>query len=304
MEQKNNRGNYPLYFLKEAVRNISVSPFSNLVSILTIATALSLVGFFGVIGFNLNRIIEGIDRDFKLNIYLKEGVSEEDVNRLLEEIRTRKWVKTADYFNRQEDLERNLKVIPKDLLGIIDKEMIPVAGGFEVKLNELDFSEKERAEIMKWVGGIGEMEQVVEPPAGVERVSLFYSLTRTFRYLGIVLSVVILFSAVFFVFITINLTIQRRRSEIEIMRITGATKSFIEIPLFIEGIFQGISGAALSLAGVISLSQHINRHIGDVLFLNIRIELFPFTLFLWMSAGGILIGVAGTYISTRRHLKV
>ncbi|MBM4387766.1 MAG: hypothetical protein FJ088_08510, partial [Deltaproteobacteria bacterium] len=65
-----------------------------------------------------------------------------------------------------------------------------------------------------------------------------------------------------------------------------------------------ISGAALSLAGVISLSQHINRHIGDVLFLNIRIELFPFTLFLWMSAGGILIGVAGTYISTRRHLKV
>ena len=46
---------------------------------------------------------------------------------------------------------------------------------------------------------------------------------------------------------TIKLTAYSRREDIEIMRLVGATRGFIKGPFILEGMIQGVLGAALSI---------------------------------------------------------
>src|SRR5256885_13414827 len=54
---------------------------------------------------------------------------------------------------------------------------------------------------------------------------------------------------------TIRLAVYARRDEIEIMKLVGATDRYVRTPFLLEGALQGVLGAALAVAGIVSV-QH------------------------------------------------
>ena len=58
------------------------------------------------------------------------------------------------------------------------------------------------------------------------------------------MSVVLLFAAVLLIWNTIRTAMFARRREIEVMKLVGATNWFIRIPFMLEGLLQGLVGAA------------------------------------------------------------
>ena len=88
---------------------------------------------------------------------------------------------------------------------------------------------------------------------GVEQVALaedefqvISTLSRFVRIVTLVMSLVLLFVAVSLIWNTIRTAMFARRREIEVMKLVGATNSFIRVPFMLEGLLQGLIGGVVS----------------------------------------------------------
>jgi cell division transport system permease protein len=133
--------------------------------------------------------------------------------------------------------------------------------------------------------------------------------TKGIRKLGMILSVVLITISVIVILNTIRLTIITRKDEIEIMKLVGATESFIRIPFILEGALYGILATIFSTIiikiGILYLHPNITRYLSDLSF---NLEVF-FNNHLWQIIGlqlimGIFIGTVCSIFSIRRHLKI
>jgi cell division transport system permease protein len=93
------------------------------------------------------------------------------------------------------------------------------------------------------------------------------------------------------------MTVLARSKEIAIMRLVGATDGFIRRPFLIQGFIKGVVGGALALLLTWGATRLIESYLRfDTVFFDTA-----------MAAGGVafgaLIGVAGTALSVRRHLR-
>ncbi len=117
----------------------------------------------------------------------------------------------------------------------------------------------------------------------------------------------LLFTAMFLISNTIKITIYARSTEIEIMKLVGATNWFIRWPFLLEGLFRSIGSIipiGLILITYNSLQGVFNEKLGGTIF-----ELLPYSPFVFQLAGllvliGALIGMWGSVMSIRRFLKV
>lgn len=288
------------FYIKEAFRNIRVAPFLNIISVMSITLALCLVGFFGVILYNTGLLIENISEGLGVEVYLKQPLSSSELNGLIEKIKGNKRIKNVEYFSASDDRKRNKELIEKLGIKNISDEILPSNHGIKIEFKV----GTEIKEALLWLETLKGVEVIKEPPLGIERIRIIIALRDTARLVGYILIIMIIFSAIFFVVSTINLSVHRRMDEFEIMLLCGATPRRLRIPLFIEGFLQGFLGSIIAFLIVLFLSSKINEYIGEVLLLNVQLNFFPHLLFVWILIGGITIGVFGTIFSSARHLRV
>ncbi len=135
-----------------------------------------------------------------------------------------------------------------------------------------------------------------------ERVERF---SRFVKVGGLALVVLFAFATLMIVVNTIRLTVIARQEEITIMRLVGATNSFIKGPFIFEGLFMGILGSALSV-----LILKISYTFLAIKFQE-RIPYFPMVfdsflltmVYLGVGCLGAGLGVLGAYLSVSRSLK-
>ena len=113
-------------------------------------------------------------------------------------------------------------------------------------------------------------------------------------------------ASVLLIFNTIRLSIFARRKEIEVMKLVGASDSFVRTPFVLEGLVQGLIGAAIAALAVVWLNS---------IFVSWAQEYLPFVpvasgaantliVLLVLLAVGALVGIAGSFFSVRRFLKI
>ena len=125
---------------------------------------------------------------------------------------------------------------------------------------------------------------------------------------SLILTVILTFVSFFIMSNTIKLTTFGRREEIAIMKMVGATNSFIRTPFVIEGLILGLLGGVLGFLAVWGIYTVLNSSLLDTLTGSF-ISLIPFNrVMLPMLAVyvgvGVLIGVFGGVNAIRNYLKV
>lgn len=96
-------------------------------------------------------------------------------------------------------------------------------------------------ESLESLDGVNEVVTGVETK---EQVEIFFTITE---FVGLFLISLMVISIVFIIFSAIQIAIRMRMEEIEILRILGATSSYIRLPFVIEGVFIGLFGYIISL---------------------------------------------------------
>jgi cell division transport system permease protein len=167
---------------------------------------------------------------------------------------------------------------------------------------------KDPADTMKVAKQIEKDNFVAKVKYGQGKVEKLFKFINAARNVGIVLVIGLFFTAIFLISNTIKITIIARRREIKIMRLVGATNTFIRWPFFLEGLWLGIVGSILPIILISIAYYRAYDYIGPKLT-GTFIKILPFNPFMYQVSGililmGALIGVWGSVMSVRKFLRV
>jgi cell division transport system permease protein len=197
------------------------------------------------------------------------------------------------------------------LKNVVTEEDNPLPRSFEVKVinpDNLDSVAKifDTAEVKPMITktSLNENRSTIQRLVGV---------TKFIRKVGLAFSLFFIFISIMVVFNTIRLAIYSRRDEIDVMKLVGASPSFIRWPFLLEGILYGILATILSSILLYFafrfLSPFANRYLGDIMnqwggsfmaYFNAHL----WEIILWQLLVGILIGLGCSYFAIRKHLKI
>ncbi len=126
------------------------------------------------------------------------------------------------------------------------------------------------------------------------------------RVLAIGLALLVVFCVVAVIGNTIRLAVARRRQEIEVMKLCGATNGFVRGPFVLEGMFQGFASALLAVLGLLAGYLLLHESVDSTLAVltGSRIVFLSIWTTLALLLGGAVIGAVGSALSVRRYLSV
>ena len=291
------------YFIRETLRNIRHTPFLTAVSISTIAVALILIGFFGYLLINAGRLIDEVGKDLRVTVYLDQDISPEQAEQVRAVVAQSEEVDEVHVLTAAEDRARNRALLSAELLAGLDEESVPGSPSLDVVLTRKKRTKEDFDHIADWLGSLAQVQHVDDIHFGAENFRIVFSLIEILRLVGAIVTGVILFAAVFFVFSTVKLAVYARREEIEVLRLVGATDRFIKVPFYLEGLLQGAVGSFVALLVVAFIHLKVQAFVRDEQAINLHLDLLPAGMILWFLLGGVFLGLAGSVFSVGRHLK-
>ncbi|NOZ02393.1 MAG: hypothetical protein GXP54_10955 [Deltaproteobacteria bacterium] len=290
------------HLLTEGVRGLLISPGQVLACVSSLAVATCLVTLFGSFGSVAVDALERAGNRAHVIIYLKEQVPSDRVNELMKTIRGRPDVNDVRYLSAGEDRARNAALLPRDLAASLPPGEIPGQHCIEVGFGDASGGAPDVVGLTAFLKKIEDVDVVAEPPVGAARIRAAAAAVRFGRLALSLLAGLLLLSTIFFVVGTLTRTMERRRDEMNILRLIGATDAFLKAPLYIQGIAQGALGVlAGAIAGVFIVSA-ANSWLATELAVSIRLPtgqglLVPLALLAGAGVGGL-----GAFIATSRRL--
>lgn len=288
---------------REGFRNIGRNGWMTFASVSAVTVTLLLVGVFLVVMLNLNHFAKSVENDVEINAYIERTATADNIKDLEKQLNNVPKVGTVEFSSKEEELRKLIDGLGEE--GKVFepfKQQNPLNAAYIIKPN----SPKDVESVAKKVEKLDYIEKV---EYGQEYVDKLFDVVSVARNIGIVLIVGLVFTAMFLISNTIKITIIARRSEIEIMRLVGATNSFIRWPFFLEGLFLGVLGSIIPIAIVVStyalLFDSVQPDLAKTYKTFELLPVFPFTLqlSLLLVLIGACIGVWGSMISMRKFLK-
>jgi len=288
------------YFVAEALTSMSRNRAVSLLSIGTIAVALTLLGAFFYFSTNLSAQILRWSSEVQVQVYLLDDLDATALATVRARLEADPAVERIEHVPKEEALARfrsyfaDLADLP-DALGTN-----PLPASFEVRLREGSRGPEEVGAFAAALRGQPGVEDVHYDTAWVERL---HSLAAVAASAGYLLGGVLLIAATFTTSNVIRLALLSRRDEIEILRLVGATRAFIRGPFLMEGLLQGALGGGLALALLGGLHLTLRRAGGANPFLTLLTERFlPGPQALALAAVGGMLGLAGAFLAVRKFL--
>jgi cell division transport system permease protein len=292
------------YFWRSAAGGLRHSPFVHFIAITTIAIALFAAGLARTAGRALDGLLASLGGEVEVTVYLAPELSAEQVEAMRARLETFAG-------------GRAVLVNPEEALARLSRELGDLGDALaELPENPLPPSlELTVAPERRTPEGLEALSRQVRLLPGVtgvdygqEAVERLTSIARALRYGGLVAFAVVLFATVIIVAATLQLAIYARREEIEIQKLVGATDRFVKAPFLIEGLLQGVLGAAVALAGLWIFGQLV----GPTLTSLFSFLLGPATtdplvrpgLALELVLAGSMLGLVGSFIAVGRFLRV
>lgn len=289
----------PAYFAKEAAVNTRRNLLMAFAAVLTVAFAMLFVGSTMMIWRVFENVTARWKNDVQINAFLVDDATQSQISAAEVEIREWNEVKSVTFVSKEEALEefREMFADQEQLVDSVTADTLPAS--FRIALHDPNTLSQVQNRLEKVVG----VEDVVSAQEEVKRVQRIVTIVNI--VLGIV-GVILLIAAVVLVSNTIRLAIYARRREIEIMKLVGATNWFIRWPFILEGLFQGIVGAAVAISVLLIAKAFL------VEWLARTAPFVPWgipTTFAVFTSGIILvfsiaIAAGGSALSLRRYLDV
>lgn len=289
--------------VREGGKNIYRNGWMTLASVGAVTTTLLLVGVFLVLMMNLNEIAKNVEDDVEIRVLLELTAKDEQIAKIEEEIEAMPAVASVKFSSKEDELSSLIDSMGEEgRAWELFEQDNPLNDAFIVKTDE----PTETAQVAEKIKGL---QDVYEVNYGEQVVEKLLKITQYARYIGVGIILCLVFTAIFLISNTIKLTIMARSKEIGIMKLVGATNSFIRWPFFIEGMLLGILGALVPIGVTVGAYYYLYHNLRSQVQSFPFIELLPFNPFAWqigiiLLAIGAFIGIWGSVMSVRKFLKV
>jgi cell division transport system permease protein len=265
----------------------------------TVILMLVLLAALFIVISGLNAGLEFIESKVAVTARLEDGLTDQRVERLIVEVEAMPGVATVDYVSPEEAMERlekSYREIGRELdLGDPDSP-ITLFASLEISLSDPEAS----AGVSSTLSQNPAVERVLTKQAEYDTLLGIINVIRTVGIVGVGL---VGLTVLFMIINTIRIAVYSRANEIEIMRLVGASDSFIRWPFILEGILCGLIGAVITIFLVAAVWDPIQPAMVQVFQMPTAVSTrFLTTLSLLLLAVGLGVGAIGAWISVRSYL--
>ena len=305
------------YSLREAGHHFRRNWTTVLGAIVTIFLSLFIIGLFVLGSVMISSVVGGVEDSVTIQAYLSDDATDSEVEAFQSKIEGWDNVESVSYKSKDEALEEYRDSMSNrnasDAVAALDGEN-PLPASLVITLTDPQEVAATAERIMDDSSFLQIRDTADDPessPAddvvyGQGTVDRLFEVTNYIRLGAVVLVIMLTFVAFVFINNTIRLAITARRREIAIMRLVGASNSFIRGPFVTEGVLESLIAALLAIAalagGLHVLMPMLQQNLSFLAF-DVPTEV------LYATVGGllligILIGLFGSAIAMRRYLKV
>ncbi len=291
-------------FIKNTLANIKRERLLSMTNIFIMTMTFLILGIFITVIVVSQSVLRTLEQQAQVTIFFKDDFTEERILELESKLSQDDRIFNVSYISK-EDAYKIFTEINKDdqvLLESVTSSILPAS---------LEVRAKELSDLPRLAEEFNQLD-------GVEEVRFFEDVISRFRRFSVI-SYVIGFILVFIFFVisysviisTLRTTINSKGTELEIMKLVGATDSFVKMPLIYQGMFYGIVSSFLSgvlLVIIIALMNYfglIPSTFGLGFLANFKISslLFSFVLWFVLVISGMLLGFFGSHFAVKRYLK-
>lgn len=276
------------------------------VSILTLS--LLIISVIIVISITANMGLKFVQDKIDIRVYFKSDVPESQILAFKSEVTKYKEVKAADYISKNRALDEfkaNNAGKPDILKAIEAVDSNPLLASVNIKAvnpeqYEVIAKSIENSAFKDDIASINYQQYKLV-------IDRFNSTIKTIRKAGIFLFVLFSLIAILITFNVIRMTIFNHGTEIEIMRLVGASNNFIRLPFVFEGIIYGAFAAAIALLLLIPIVKIVTPYIVGSSYVNVIQSSFTsyfVIIFFIQLVVGTLLGVVSSLLAVRRYLKI
>jgi cell division transport system permease protein len=288
-------------YIKKALADIRSNRFLNLITMVTIALSILAVSLFALFFENLGRVLEGGGQPGRAMVYLTSDFSETMRPEVESAVQDTAGVVQVTFVSKDQALERLKNEMSGSTQFLDTLKENPLPHALEIQIQTRCGFDQMAAVVQQ----IESMELVESVEYGEKWLARFLHLFHLFRISGYVLGGLFLLIAFFITATTVRLVFHARESEVEIMRLVGATDRFIKMPFYITGVIQGGAGGVLGLlilyAAYLLMGSGVSGIMGDLF--DVNIGFLSFTTMGGLLAASTFLGWFGCYLSLRQLLK-
>lgn len=288
-------------FWRAALQGIRHQPFPHAVAVLTLAISLFALGLGTACSTAVGRVLATLGSDVQVTVWLRPEAPVAEVDTLVSSLRERSFV--VQWVSPRAALQRLGRELgpAADVLQGLTRDPLPPSlelqvppawrGPASLRLLSEELQKRPEVSAVDW----GE--------AAVERLG---ALARALRWGGLLAFAILLCATVVVVSATLQLAIYARREEVEIQKLVGATDRFVRAPFLIEGVLQGLAGAALALLGLGVVLHTVAPQV-ETLFAFLQVPqsstLWSLERTLQLFGVGAGLGLVGSFLAVSRALR-
>jgi cell division transport system permease protein len=272
--------------------------------------ALTLMVFEGLIFFNVSTktAIESFQDKIDISVYFKTEAPEDEILKIKNSLESLAEIKKVEYISRDKALEifsakhEKDQTISEALGELKDNPLL-------ASLNIKAYDSSDYAAINNYLSA-DSFKKSVSKISYAQNSLVIDRLTKmvsTVKKAGIFLTILFAAVAVLITFNTIRLAIYSYRDEIGIMRLVGASNTFIRGPYAVEGVIYGLAAGILSFVALSPIIYYASPYL-NVLIPEMNLWAYllsnSFKFLSYQILFGVVLGVISSTIAIRKYLKV
>ncbi len=287
------------YFIVEGAQSIISHGLMSFAAVCMIVACLLIMGSFSLVAVNAERMLGDLESENIFLAYIEETYTDEQIQELRKRIEAIDNVAEVTFISKAEAKATFLVGRDNALFRELPDEVFRDRFSIHVKDIQLYQNTVNTVKMLEGVGGYRAETEVAKGFIMVRNVA---------AGIATILVVILVVISFFIISNTTRMATFARREEIAIMKMCGATNSFIRWPFVVEGLILGVVGALVAFFAQWGIYTLICRAVENANAMSF-IAVIPFgtlarSVLLTFLGAGAIIGVGGSSIALRRFLQV
>lgn len=293
---------------KEALKNFTRNGWLSIATVSILTLSLFVISVFFVVTLAVDDVLQNVQERVNISIYFKPDVELEKINAVKSDLEKFKEVKSVEYISKDQALDDFIKnnasepIILQSLDEIGDNPLLAslVVKTYESDTYQLIAEYVSKSDFDSDVSRVnyGKNKEIIDKLNGI---------IITIRKMGIALGLLFTTISLLVTFNAIRITIYTHKNEVEIMRLVGASNSFIRLPFVFEGVIYGILSSIVSMIFLVISIKLINVYLPSIALVSNLMHIYSGNFWSLLSGQillGSFLGIVGSLIAMRKYLKV
>lgn len=291
-----------LYSIRQGIKGVFKNKTMSFISIISVSASLIILGIITSIVLNANKFIT--EAEYQINeirVSIKDNLDKSSIENIKNDLNNIKGIKSIQFKNKETMLNDMKSSWGEDAY---------LLEGLENPLDDCYIVTLENSQYIDSVSNkISTLNNIKDIEYHEDVIDNFIKVSDSIRNFGSILIIFLMLICLVIISNTIKTRVYSKKEEIEIVKYVGGSDSFIKMPFIVEGFTIGIIGSAIALFICVYMYEYIIENISKAIsFMNnnmmIQVSDITILLALTLFITGITIGVVGSIISVKKHLKV